>query len=196
MLKKMILSAMAVMAVAAVAAPAASATWTHEGVALTTGQNPIEGFHGTAEFNSEELGGGVHCNNATAFIEMTGGTTDGHVEFEVDNPSSCTVTGAIAAICGEHSLTNAELAFPATAQIVTNGSGQSVIQVSNIALVDEFGECLTLVLEGEVTATPSPNSKAISSVSLSGELESLFGPVVVNGTLNAENPGTYGIDAI
>jgi hypothetical protein len=193
MLKKMILLAMAVMAIAAVAAPAASATWTHEGVAI--GANAEEGFHGTFEYSSEELGGGVHCSEATAFIEMTAGTTDGHVELFVDNPGSCTVSGAIAAICGAHSLTNAELAFPATAQIVTNGSGQSVINISNIAFVEEFGECLTLVLEGELTATPN-NSKAISSVSLSGELESLFGPVVKNGTLNAEHPGTYGIDAI
>jgi hypothetical protein len=191
MFKKMMLLAVAAMAVVAVAAPAAaSANWKDAGVDVTG--NPHVNFSGPASFNGAL--GSVSCQEATATVQLTGGTNDAHIKtFTVDNPGNCVVGGFLGALCGTRSLTTADLTQEGTATI----SG-GTIELTNISLENQFGSCATILLtdeeEGSLTATPN-NKKAISSVSLSGSLEdNTGGSEVVSGTLAVSPAGTYGIE--
>jgi hypothetical protein len=190
MLKKMMLLAMAAAAVVAFAAPAAaSANWTHNAGEL--GENVEVEFHGTAQFVGDL--GSVHCEDATAFVLLTGNSNEGHIEtFEVDNEPNCVVGGLLASLCGTHSLTEAH----AEGGLATIEGGTIVL--SNIHLVNVFGTCAEVELtdnpEEDATATPD-NPEHIHSVSLGGSLEDNLGGIEeISGTLNATPSGTYGIE--
>jgi hypothetical protein len=192
MLKKMTLLAMAVGAIAAFAAPSvASADWTHNTVPLGPGQNPHVLLEGTTEFNSETLGG-VSCHESTATLQATGGTTTGHVKsFSAHNlGTQCTVSGFIAAICGENSLTNITL----TGEPKVTITSAKDLEVEGIVLHNSFGECLSITLSGDLSAEVD-NGESISNATLEGTLDTGgFGEVEVDGDLTVTPEGTYGIN--
>jgi hypothetical protein len=211
MLKKILMAAMAVAALAAVAAPNVSATITHneKGVhtPLEEGEEPHETFTGEAEFQSGELGGAA-CKEVEGEIQLNTAPTTGTVtKFQVKEPTvNCTVSGALAAICGVKSLHQVNLTHHAHATVVTNATKEDVITIQTIKLFNLFGStlspCIPLELEStdnvagiDVVANPD-DATEISTVDLSGELHTEFGPVKVDGTLHAHNEGTYGIEAI
>jgi hypothetical protein len=193
MFKKMMLLAVAAMAVVAVVAPAAaSANWTDSGVPLASGENPHILLEGPWKYESEF--GLVSCTEATATVQLTGGTIDAHIKsFTVDNPQGCTVGGLLAALCGTHSLTAANLTQEGTATVAGG-----TLEWSEVSLITEFGSCAAILLtdaeEGSLTATPN-NKSAISSLMVSGELEDNAGGVQsYSSTLKVTPQGRYGIE--
>jgi len=191
MFKKIMLLAMAVGALVAFAVPAvASANWTKNGAELGTNDHVI--FEGPASFTNAN-GDGVHCELATATVELTAGTTDAHVlSFTADEPGTrCHVFGLIATFGGgTFSLRKVELKKAATAQVVGG-----VLQITNLELFNEFASGLKLTLTDSTEglfATPD-NSEAISSVELGGEAtSSLGGTVTIGGNLTVTPEGEYG----
>lgn len=94
-MKKFMLFASLAMAAAAFAVPSsASAIWTNGGAHVGAGTNPQIHGEGTAQFVSPI--GGVHCGQVTATMQLTGGTTGGHVQQYTPTLSSCKGTGALA----------------------------------------------------------------------------------------------------
>lgn len=194
MFKKTMLLLTAAAAVLAFAAPAASANWTHSGEVIPGGTNPSINLTGTVSFTSGL--GGVHCNEGTATIQATGGSTDGHVTaFGVEDPTKCDVTGFLAFIAGgTNSLTKVTLTGTPTAK-VEGGD----IRISGVQLHNTFKNTSITLGSTETALTADPDNNAeISSGSLSGTLnnETLGGTVTVKGNMSVINGDakTYGIE--
>jgi hypothetical protein len=192
MLKKITLLAMAIAAIAAFATPSvASADWTHEHAPLGPGQNPHVLLEGTWEFNSETLGG-ISCHETTMTMQLTGGTTTGHVKnFTAHNlATQCTVSGFLAAICGENSLTSIGI----TGEFNVTITGASTLDVEGIVLHTTFGECLSITLSGDLSAEVD-NGQTISNATLEGTLDTGgFGEIEMDADFGVTPDGTYGID--
>jgi hypothetical protein len=179
MLRRTILLATALALVAIVSPAAAPANWTNNGLVIPSGINPDVLFEGSAEFSGGI--GSVTCNKGvTATLQLTGGTTDGHVKvFAVDDPATnCAVGGLLNILCGPKSLTEAKLDQDATVSVNTSGKDLSV---TNVDLTNTFGACLggpltlenTIVSGKEVPLTvkvDSGTNQEINEVKLTGDL--------------------------
>ena len=184
MLKKMML--LAVMAVAAVAfavpAVASATEWTHEGKGLE--ENASVTFTGTAQFNTGTAG--IHCTTVHVKATLEPGSTGKITSFE---GTHCTGIGGLAGATA----TTTPTGLPWTIHANANGSITITgVHIDNaITPSPPFPPGATIF--GNVTATPN-NSSAISSVELSGTVETSVGPAQVSGTLEASPAGTYGIE--
>jgi hypothetical protein len=207
MLKKIMLMATAVTAMFAIGAQAASAEWYDKGTALVAGENPTLEATGTVAFTS--TAGGVHCNTGTAKLQATGGEkakTTGHVlSFGVEETSKCEVSGSLVFLTGGSTtletvtLTQEPTKVEGTPEA---NNATSHLEVKGIELHNKFTNGFELTLFSEASplkATPVGSTTAISSATLSGELNSTLsvGKVKVAGTLEVLGAakGTYGLVA-
>jgi hypothetical protein len=198
MLKKITLAITSIVALFAIGSPTASAEWYDNGVALSAGENPTLETTGTFAFTSS--GGGVHCNTATATIQLTGGTSFGHDQvFTVEEPSKCEVSGGLVFLTGGTttvtSLTSTEWE---KGSALTWGSGKIgwCKWKKHIKFKNGFELTLSSIESSPLDTTPN-NTTSISSLALSGELNSTLaaGKVKVSGSFSvlAPNAGTYGL---
>jgi hypothetical protein len=202
MLKKIMMLALAATAVAAVTAPMASANWTHNGVNIPAGTNPQVQFTGQALFTSAVVGG-INCQT-DAKVQLEGGSTTGKVtQFEVDLTEAastvtkkCVTSGPIAP-CLVKSVQATSLPW----QIHSDGADVVTIttgEIDNVLESQTGGACGVVqqikLKPGTVSALiPAGQTKAISIVHLSGQLETTTGSKVqIAGTQNVTPSGTYG----
>lgn len=104
MFKKTMLKATVAVAVIACVTPiVASAQWTHETIALSSGQNPNVTLEGPLSFTGGL--GGISCAQTTWSAQLKGGQADALItSFVIDNPTGCTTQGALA-FCQLHTVT-------------------------------------------------------------------------------------------
>lgn len=188
MIKKIMLLGMIVAAFGAIGASAASASWTMEGEEIA--ENEVMHLTGTMGFTAPGVGG-ISCS-VTANLEMTAGTSTGHVTDFTVNAASCKGSGALAGCELESATTFSE---PWTA---SSASGTTV-GINGFHLKNKYkanGKCpvaeTTIVDTGaadEVIGTPN-NTSAISSLTMSGQAS---GGLVISGTLAPTEAGTWGI---
>jgi len=185
-----------VLSLCAFGAQAAPAEWYDKGTALKAGENPTFEVTGTVAFTSS--GGGVHCNTGTSKVQLTGGTTDGHVlTFGVEGPSKCEVSGGLVLLTGG---TTTLKSVTLTGTPTDKNDGNNELQISGVTLHNEFNNGFKLTLSSiagsPLKGTPD-NATSMSSATLAGELNSTLaaGKVNVSGSLNvlAPNAGTYGL---
>jgi hypothetical protein len=203
MLKKMLFAAVAVVAVAVVVAPSASGTILHDHMPLEPGEEPHETFTGTIDYQNAELGR-VHCTNVEVDIQLNTAPTTGTVtKFQINEPTvNCHISGALGAICGMSSLHQVNLTKHAQTTVATQPAGADALTMQDIELFTLFGStaspCVEFALHSTATKdfllTPT-NPTNISTLHLSGSLETPFGPMSFAGTLHPHNPGTWGIEA-
>lgn len=196
MIKKTLLLAVAAVAAMALAVPAlASASWTHEHEPITS-QKTVT-FAGNAQFVAAGLGAGFNCTNTHADVDLLPGETGEITSFEAtEAESKCDPVGLFSTLgCKISSVTSENLPW------VVHIINEEKLLITNVKITNHLvpGLCTsiigtqTIVLEGNVTATPDDPDE-VHSVELSGELTSSLGEnVTVSGTLNASPSGTYGI---
>lgn len=94
-MKKLLLFASLAMAAVAFTGPSsASATWTDQHVVVPNDINPQ--LHGEGNWFLTVGSGGIHCSQVTATLQLTGGTTTGHMVGFSTNVASCKSTGDLA----------------------------------------------------------------------------------------------------
>lgn len=193
MVKRVLLIVTAVTATMALGVQPASADWYHSGLALKAGENPSIETTGTVAFTSSA--GGVHCATGTSTFQATGGTTNGHVLASgAEEVGKCEVSGGLVFLTGGTTTVSKCELTGATIQI---DAATGRITLLSVTLHIYFKNGFTMTLSSEevpLTITPN-NTKAISSGTLSGKLNSTLGTsVTVTGSQNvlAPNAGTYG----
>jgi len=199
MLKKLTLLALAVSALAAFGASNASASWYDKGVALGAGQNPTIHLTGPIGFTSSA--GHVHCTNATANIQATGGSTDGHVTAfaPISNPTeSCHLSGGIVLLCG--GTTKLETVILVGTPTATLTKVPDTVDITNVKLTQSCANGFGFELSSETNPLVISNittPSAIVSGTIAGTLKSTLssGTVAVHGdmTVTPSEQGTYGI---
>ena len=199
MLKKLTLLALAVTALAAFGASSASASWYHKGVALGNGQNVTIHLTGPIGFTSNA--GNVHCTNATANIEATGGTTDGHVTAfaPINSPTeSCHLSGGIVLLCG--GTTKLETVALVGKPTATLTKAADTVDISGVVLTQKCANGFGFELSSETNPLVISNittPSAIVSGTIAGTLKTTLssGTVAVHGemTVTPSEQGTYGI---
>lgn len=172
---------------------AASATWMHKGEGELTEDAEVT-LSGEVTLTTSV--GNVVCPtgiDATLSKESSAGTVD---SYTVAEPSACTLTGSLGAICGEHGLTGVEKtgSWGFTAETTD-------IKLSSIDLHFKFAGCFIPAFRLKGTATASVDKKyAIGTVTLSGSqtiyntLEEEVGSGALGGSLSVSPSGTYGIE--
>lgn len=185
MMKRVALLAVSAIAAIAFAVPAVASAqeWLHNGSPLT--ENETVEFTGHAAFT-----GGVTCDPVVAHVILKPGNMGTVTSFgpEGNVTEVCKTTGTLAALgCTIHTVTPENL--PWTVDVnATN------FTITGVKIKNGFSNCVfpTVTIQGDVTATPD-NASSISSVALSGTLNSELGEVGVEGSLGASPAGTYGI---
>jgi len=212
MLKKIMILALGVMALAAVAAPLASANWTHKGVKIPAGTNPVIQFTGQSSTISSI--GSIDCQTKFT-VQFTGGQTTGHVNtFEIDltqagsTPTTKCVTGGPLANCKVTSLQSTQLPW----LIHSDGGDKITITTGQIhyKLEGSLGHPQKCAFLQEITYEPPAvpplhelptanipggQTSAITQVSLQGRLTTSIGTQITIGgsqTIQAPNNNTYG----
>jgi hypothetical protein len=200
--KLLIFLAIAIGVPIALAPPALGASWTHNHEPLNQPpSSPQETFTGTAQFQG--LVGKVHCADIETQVQLLDGTSEGIVtSFTSLNPAACHVSGALGTSCGTNSLAKVELTKAATATIVTSPAGTDAITIEDLQIFYEFKSGGKLCMTTETSSDPTRDVRAtpddpqtLSTLTLSGTLATASGNVSISGTLHAEEPKTFGIDA-
>jgi len=195
MAKRTLVLAAIAAALVTVGAQPASAEWFDEGKALKKGENPIFKLEG--DFRIKGGVGTVECSKGVfGFLELTGGTTDGHLnEFNVNVPEECEIAGGLVLLTGG-TTTLKSMVLTAGAKAV-NDEGLS-IKISGLSLHYEFKNgfklTLTSIAGSPLVAVPDLAAK-IGKVFATGKLSSNAGEMNASGVLTvlAGANGTYGI---
>jgi hypothetical protein len=207
MFKKTMVLAMALGVVAAFALPAtASATWKHHGTAI---QQDVQ-FGLTGNFGTTSQVGGVQCQ-ITANVQLTAGTTTGHVQTFAPHPTSPTancVGKGPTAFCQFHTVEPTGLPWSLhTTGTVSNPTIQ--LTHGDIHMQMTGGFCPYKFITKTAASwvlTPNPaNGNTVTSFSLTGSGESHYynepgGPQTTapeqttgSWSVEAPNSGTYSI---
>lgn len=180
-----LIAGMALAALAfAIPVSAASANWTHETVPITN--NETMHLTGTMGFDNG-AGTGFDCE-VTANLEMTAGTTAGHVRNFTVFTNTCVGKGVFVN-CKVKSATPA--GEPWAAAIVGG-----TVRINGFDLTNVYENCpaesTTIIDNGapEVIATPD-NNEAIESLKITG---TAAGGLNITGTLAPTILGTWGIE--
>ena len=201
-MRKTITLALLTAAVAALAVPAAAtASWTHSGTSLKSGENPQLEAVGGFDYEGEWLGT-FQCEIKTAFT-LQGGTTTGSVTQFGPNgtaTSKCTTAGLLPLV----GCTKVESASYTNLPWTMHRLNTSEIQVTTGQIhLTFFNNSGTHCAIPELTLNPGSltfnvaagEMNAITKLSLSGALESSEGELFALGgsyTVTA-NSGTYGL---
>lgn len=194
-MRKLALVAALAMATAVAIPSTASAIWTHTNHAhLLNGSNPQAHGEGTVSVTNGSYG--VSCaSGVTATVQLTGGTTTGHVNQFTADKTKCGPTGANAA-CTLDGIDTEALPYVLH---IANGDGQPTgvkVQITQSGLF-----CVDYTLSGNgVTIEPIENGvvgkhTTIQAVKLSGQLSnSVGGSMTVSGQITATAPSlnTFG----
>jgi hypothetical protein len=200
MLKKILVLALTAMALAAASASVASANWTYGGEALPAGANPH--LQLTSQWSTTSIViGGIDCQ-IDITVELTGGTTTGHVtQFEIDltgpegTPTKKCVTSGPLSPClvkGVHATNLPWTVHSDGADKITITTGE----IDNTLENQTGGVCgvvqQTKIKPGTVTTTiPAGKTSAIEQLTLSGQLEASTGSkTTVEGTQSVALYGT------
>ncbi len=182
-IKKITMLASMALALGAFAIPASAsaAEWTDEGATLEAAANVT--FSGTAQFDTGTAG--VHCPTVVAKATLQPGSTGTINSFEgVGCKGIKGLNGA--------SATTTATGLPWVIHANDNGTITITdVHIDN-ALTPSPPFPPSATIFGDVTATPN-NPEEISSVALSGKVETTAGEADVSGSLNASPAGRYGI---
>jgi hypothetical protein len=195
MIKKAILLTATTMALLAVPAVASAAEWTMGGKAITA-TSEIK-LTGTMAFVASSYGG-IDCPTAHVTLSADPGNMDQVNEF---TGTGCETFGLLNTLFGCH-VENEGMPTAARLPWTVTTIARGIARITGIEYINDMNAGCALgeeivVADGtnplEITAN---NAGAISSVSLSGELETNVGPSSPTGTLVVESPdiGTYGIE--
>jgi hypothetical protein len=190
------LLATAVTAMFAFGAQSASASWYHNDVALSAGQNPHITATGTMAFTSS--GGGCHCPSVHMTIQLTGGTTDAHVKsVSVPTPGSCEVSGGLVFLTGGTTSVKAVTLTGEPTLIRT--AGQDDLELTKTVVHTEFNNGFKMTLssvESEPITVTVDKTTTVSTLTIEGKKNSTLaaGKVTIHEHLTVHNP-TYGITA-
>ena len=169
--------------------------WYDLGVGLALGEDPSLSFSGTFHLSFGSLGA-VNCGTVVGKLQLTGGTSDGHLQtLAVKEPAACEVSGGLATSLGG---TTSVKAVTLTGAPTATASEKS-ISLSNIELDYEFKNETKMVFrslaEEPLTLVPD-NNTSIKSFTATGLLRrDGFANVSVEGTwtVNEEQAGTFGL---
>jgi len=195
MAKKTLVLAVIAAALVAVGVQTASAEWFDEGKALKKEENPIFKLEGDLRLKGKT--GTVECPKGVfAFLELTGGTTDGHLSgLNVNIPEECEVEGGLVLLTGgTTTLSSMQLTAGATA---VNDEGIRIV-VSGVSLhykfKNGFAATFTSIAGSPLVGVPDA-AKKIGKVFVTGKLNSNIGEMSASGVLTvlAGPNGTYGI---
>jgi hypothetical protein len=195
MFKKTLLFAAVVMALFALPAVASAAEWTMGGNPIT--ETSVITLHGTVEFNSGE-NGGIHCNNSDVTVSAHAFPNNELGSVTAFTGTECTTYGPLDEVFGCHvegEMPTAEN-LPWAADAIAPGEAE----ISGIDIVNHMNSgCAVgeeiVVEDGAIPVVATANNNnAISSVTLSGEVDTNVGPSTVSGTLSVSPAGTYGIE--
>jgi hypothetical protein len=193
-IKKIGLFATMAVAAMALALPAAASAWTEKGEPLaadvTINVTGSAAFSGTA--------GGVNCTHTTATMHLNKDGT-GAVSVFAPQISSCHLTGGLASVCTKLTSVTNENTTGGKWAVDNKGTDAEItgVKIQNHLEGGFFCPKTITLGTGNVTVTPDPNTTAIESLTLGGQLPvSTGGNVAVSGTIspvNAGDKGTYGL---
>jgi hypothetical protein len=181
--------------VSTIGAQAASAEWYDEGVALQKGVNPT--FASTATWAWTSSGGGVHCNTSVTHVQLTGGTTDGHVVLtEIEEPKKCEVSGGWAFLCGG-TTANKSVIATGTPTLTHNGVTASMSGVSTHWECTNGAKVTLSSVAGQPLVLTPDDTTCIQTFTMTGPLESTLAAgkvqVSASGSILGSDACTFGL---
>jgi len=204
MLKKTMILALAAIAVLVVAVPAASASWYKHHSVIQTDQQTT--FTGQARFESL-ITGSIECQTQAKVKFLAGQTTANIEEFALDTTGQqktptelCHTTGVVDKCETTAVTSNASTQAPWVAHLlqnkdtiqITTGTIQNLLEGATPHSACNVTQTIQLK-PGTVHATIVGSTCTVSTLTLSGQLETLTGSKVqIGGTQHVHPENTYG----